>query len=524
MVPLPAVKLKSFDPGASAIQMLAFDDLLLAGVDPGSTNLELWRSDGTAEGTQRIHLGVHAEEGRLSMAKVGARVLFTSGNSLWSTDGLDAGTTQVASLPFYGFRVESTGPYAFLVGDTPNKVLWRTDGTALGTHEVPNQPSSIEGFAVVHGRGWFNAPYFAGEPELWLADATPGGQARFLKDIIPGPLGSIPNGFVPLGSLTFFRATERTIGGELWKSDGTPDGTVRVTEAPGPAETVPVQLFPWKGHVYYWALGLGGTLYRSDGTMAGTHQVSAQVSSGEGGFLGWGDFLFVSAVDDTGDHELWRTDGTPEGTVRVADLNPGTASSAPASLVLMSEDGPLVFVATTPDAGRELWRLDSPSGTPTLAADVAAGAASSSPANLTIVGTDLYFTAHDGTSSGLFVLSGLIPGPEVDGGTDAGSECDAGAEPDAGSEMDAGTEPDAGTGVDAGSEADGGAEPDAGTGHDAGAEPDAGSTQDAGATDGGTGEPPPGGGCGCQSTPASVPWSLALLGLIVTARRRSRAS
>ncbi|MCP3142247.1 MYXO-CTERM sorting domain-containing protein [Pyxidicoccus xibeiensis] len=548
LAPLSPVKLKALASGESVTQVLAFDGGVLVGVDTATTALEVWRSTGTVGSTLRIHLAVPQEDGSVSLTRFRDSVLFTSANELWSTDGTGVGTVRVkAALPDAYFKLTPLGSsYVFMLADYGSKALWQTDGTEPGTRAVEGFPSGVNGLAISQGRAWFNAPTGVMGVEPHITDGTPGG-TRILKDINEGPRESFATDFVPMGGLTYFRATDRAAGSELWKSDGTADGTQLVVNM-GPGDTVPIYLFPWKGHVYFWPLGIGwGTrLYRSDGTANGTELVSSAVSYGQGEreFVGWGDFLFFAATAPSGDVELWRTDGTSQGTVLVADLNPGNASSNPASLMLMSEMGPLVFTATTPETGRELWRLDGPLETPTLASDVASGTASSSPANLTVAGTDLYFTANDGTSGGLFKLSGLLPGTEADAGTDAGTELDAGLPPedggveldagveDAGMELDAGvdagTEPDAGplpsdSGVDAGTEQDAGPLPsDAGTTVDAGT-PDAGTTQDAGVADAGTQQPPPDeSGCSCQSTSSSVPWGLALMGLFFSARRRAR--
>ena len=52
--------------------------------------------------------------------------------------------------------------------------------------------------------------------------------------------------------------------------------------------------------------------------------------------------------------ELWRSDGTVEGTRRIEDVEPGATGSQPAYLT--SFGGYVYFAATTSLDGRELWR------------------------------------------------------------------------------------------------------------------------------------------------------------------------
>ena len=46
-----------------------------------------------------------------------------------------------------------------------------------------------------------------------------------------------------------------------------------------------------------------------------------------GPFAVLGDRLYFGALTPGTGHELWRTDGTPEGTALAADVNPGAAGS-----------------------------------------------------------------------------------------------------------------------------------------------------------------------------------------------------
>ena len=396
-------KLKNVSSPARVTQLLAFNGQLLMGLAPSAQVLELWRSDGTVTGTERIHQGVHAVGGGMSLATIGARVLFTSAEELWSTDATPEGTTRLAVLPGASFSLLSAGPRVFLT--SPAGELWHSDGTEAGTHAVAGVPLPVRNIGISQGRAWFRAADAEAGAEPWLSDGTPSGTRR-VRDAFPGFVGSSPSTFTPLGALTVFRATDPDYGIELWRSDGTDEGTGVLTDlAPGVDDSTPLGLYSWNGRVYFWATGLENRLYVTDGTKENTRQVSPKVKTERGmAFQGWGDFVFFAASSDTGGSELWRTDGTPDGTFLVADLNPDEGSSDPALLTLVSPSGPLFFVATTPDTGRELWRLDSPDGTPRLAADIASGPASSNPSRLTGVGPDLYFIANDGNGDGLFVL------------------------------------------------------------------------------------------------------------------------
>jgi ELWxxDGT repeat protein len=66
--------------------------------------------------------------------------------------------------------------------------------------------------------------------------------------------------------------------------------------------------------------------------------------------------LYFEAGDKAHGRELWKSDGTQDGTVMVKDLWPGARGSFPAELTEIG--GTLYFQADDGDSGVELWALD----------------------------------------------------------------------------------------------------------------------------------------------------------------------
>jgi adhesin/invasin len=64
--------------------------------------------------------------------------------------------------------------------------------------------------------------------------------------------------------------------------------------------------------------------------------------------------LFFSADDGSTGRELWRSDGTETGTVRVKDIRSGSSSSYPGALT--NVNGTLFFSADDGTHGTELWQ------------------------------------------------------------------------------------------------------------------------------------------------------------------------
>src|SRR5262245_30422281 len=171
--------------------------------------------------------------------------------------------------------------------------------------------------------------------------------ARLVKDINPAQLpssaASAPREIVQVGGIAFFSAIDESNGTELWKTDGTSEGTVLVKDiAPGPAHSFPSELTELNGEVYFTlsipdrSAGYRAELWKSDGTAAGTILVK-RISGDPGTYplrelTVLGDkLLFVADDGSTGD-ELWRSDGTANGTELVADIHARAASSSPAYL------------------------------------------------------------------------------------------------------------------------------------------------------------------------------------------------
>lgn len=177
--------------------------------------------------------------------------------------------------------------------------------------------------------------------ELWKTDGTAEGTV-IVKDIWPGPKSSNPKELTNVDGVLFFTADDGEHGFELWKSDGTPEGTVMVRDfAPGSLNSYIEEITSFQGKAFFrrgrdWSDTLVGRfnqeLYCSDGTAEGTTIVKNINPNAEGGlplgsypehFFVGGDTLYFIANDGTHGEELWRTDGTEAGTFMVKDIRPG---------------------------------------------------------------------------------------------------------------------------------------------------------------------------------------------------------
>jgi ELWxxDGT repeat protein len=210
-----------------------------------------------------------------------------------------------------------------------------------------------------------------------------------------------------LPNVSLFVFNDGLRGKELWATDGSPAGTQLVRDInPGSADGMLAGMTVMNGVAYFWADdGTNGPeLWRSDGSTAGTYLVANIKPNGvpvdglnAAPLLQLNDVLYFQNNDGQSGIELWRSDGTNSGTYRLADINPGAASSEPSGLVVLGSR--IFFVAADATSGRELWTTDGTSGGTRRVRDANPGPADGAGPPM-VAGNTLFFTGSDGTHGG----------------------------------------------------------------------------------------------------------------------------
>ena len=273
---------------------------------------------------------------------------------------------------------------------------------ALLTLTAINFGATVESTPVAVGGELFFAAY---DPthgtQLWESNGTAAGTVR-ISDGNDGAGGIQPTDLTAVGNTLYFSANDGSAGQQLWESDGTVSGTAMVTDSndgvPG-FGLYPSDLTNVNGTLYFagYDLNDGYQVFESNGTAAGTTMVAA-LNGGHSAYVSnlaaVGSTLYFQAYDATHGYQLWATSGTSGTTTMLTNINDASGGSYPAELTAVGSA--LYFDADDGVHGYQLWSSNgTASGTVRLSDgnDTAGGL---SPADLTAVGSTLYFSADDG--------------------------------------------------------------------------------------------------------------------------------
>jgi ELWxxDGT repeat protein len=435
----PAFQVKDICPGPCSFQsrigvvgsaLLDLGGTLLFEGDDGVTGPELWRSDGSADGTFLVKdLQEYFTSHPRAFTLAGGQAYFVADApygyaELWRSDGTTAGTVNIQAYG-YGANLYEPG-HLTVLGDslffsaeagfetknlwatTPPGGAWPAAARAIGG----NQFSYPRGLTVFQGNLIFST---IASGELWIRSDSLLGSGPVLFDIHPDPVHlTRASQLTVVGDQLFFAADDGTTGLELWKTDGTKSGTLRVKDirtGPGSSMQELYDRLPYfdfsvsaGGKLFFVADDgiTGRELWLSDGTEAGTFQVkdihpgleSANISN----LTAAGRRVFFGADDGVHGNELWVSDGTPAGTFMLQDIFPGFLSSNVHQFLFVRNV--VLFSATDDVHGIEPWVSDgTPAGT-RLLQDISpgAGSLSSVPTDFTTSGSLIYFAADDGST------------------------------------------------------------------------------------------------------------------------------
>ncbi len=384
----------------------------------------LWKSDGTSGGTELVKS--MGDERPVGLINADGMLYFcghesSTGYEIWKSDGTPSGTMMVVDLNpgtesgvgdhptscqlvyldgkifFSGF---DNGPGGSGVG------LWKTDGTVGNTFWVYDPDTSgiwghkPEALFVLDDTLYFTA---SGDDDLgreWRKCEGPDyDSVSIVKDIDPGVGAGADVSGAPtvLDGYFYFGGDDGTNGRELWRSNGTNGGTEMVENINQSGHgnsyasriTVVNDILLFKattGSDYKY------NLWKHDPTADETVMVKDIPDPPPSGDS---DIDYLTAVGSElyftiNYDEVWKSDGTTNGTVKVTDVNP-SGESDPRELTQFESN--IFFKADDGVKGDEVWMTDGSVGNASLVKDIMWGSGSSWPGNFFVFNDALFFRA-----------------------------------------------------------------------------------------------------------------------------------
>jgi ELWxxDGT repeat protein len=321
------------------IQYFEFDGKLVFRANDGIHGYELWITDGTQDGTKMI-MDFNASSQSSSYGEDYAALeeklffsLFNQNTMSYEIWVYNSSTEQAEKLN--DVVVSEDIAQTELLGAFNGKVyftgsvgtahfLWETDGSSEGTTAIFEFDEPLSAFEPSNLVGIQNdylvfSTISNEETEFWRTDGTAGG--TFKLGDPDSALSSLNTLFTcNLGNKMLLRCYGSNGEDQMWVTDGTITGTKKLADV----RVAYLNDFSQDQHVPYEEKIIDGVLY-------------------------------FGGITDVAGYELWRTDGTVDGTFMVEDFIPGPGSFGPKSIIRLGNQ--VLFEGNTPETGYELYRL-----------------------------------------------------------------------------------------------------------------------------------------------------------------------
>ncbi|MCP4642331.1 MAG: hypothetical protein GY851_17935 [bacterium] len=305
----------------------------------------IWATDGTPEGTERISpYATFSDEQRKSYEML-RKAMERSPSHNQELAQLLKDAHLNLDRPHSVRGVGDTGLFYFVSRTYETRSMWfmdERDGVPAEIRQFSaefGKPELAWGLPVLDGRLLFLCRTPDHGCELWSSDGTPTGTS-IVRDLVPGPEDAFVARDLKLPwalyrDRVFFSAPDGKGTPSLWSTDGTDAGTrfvVRLVDE-GEKAVRPGERFIVHGDRLFF---FRGGLWVSDGTADGTRRLRRDLSPGS--VVSCEDHVyFVASAPGEDRKQLWRTDGTTEGTVKVTSPKPGQVLGQSGGSILYTE-------------------------------------------------------------------------------------------------------------------------------------------------------------------------------------------
>jgi ELWxxDGT repeat protein len=326
------------------------------------------------------------------------------GVELWRTDGTFEGTTFADLNPgnpssLFSDSLALAGDFIIFAGETPaGKGIYRTDGTEDGTALLLALPSNAEPSQVqltqFGNRVVFVLPQLGVQTnQLWVTDGTSAGTQPFVERMT----AFIPGGVLD-GRLLFTMRKNNQL--TMWTTDGTAIGTKQLNDHSGSIGTIGIPGAVAGGKYFFFSTDpqTSHSALFTSGALPGTTQKVTDLETLRLGGGAWNGRFFFANREAAYGTEWWVSDGTAAGTYRIGDFAAGSRSGVISDQMLERPDGLLVGVDGT--FGYEPWIIDGTAAGSRMLKNIGIDTPlpGSNPEELSAAGPRLFFLA-DGPGS-----------------------------------------------------------------------------------------------------------------------------
>lgn len=328
----------------------------------GFSSYEPFISDGTINGTSiikdinpsnypSVYTSYYYDP---ALTKVGNYIYFratngTNGYELFKTDGTAANTSMVKdifagtancfnTLNDYNNMINFNNILYFKANNGVNgDELWRSDGTDAGTYmlkdinpgsggsirRISNHNAKNNEYAIANNLLYFSA-YDGVTNSIWRTDGTTNGTIKVITIPSTGINDSGPTILKTMNNKIYFSTNinNSSYGNRgLWSSDGTQSSSVLLGTCIAEITLLFSKNEVFNNELYFnYFTSNGITLMKTNGTVSGTVPVKENLTYPIKYLNTCGNFLYFALGEyDTFDYELWRTDGSSNGTLKLAD-------------------------------------------------------------------------------------------------------------------------------------------------------------------------------------------------------------
>jgi len=317
--------------GKEALSLTRAGGLVFFLVLGENSQSSIWRTDGTNEGTFEV-ISFRGTLGSIFAIKdilyFDFFSLTTFKSNIYTSDGTVTGTRVVipdAGLTRFSKSMTEHNGELFFVGKVSGiSGLFKTDGTFAGTSLYQAFSQEPKNIYSLGNKLFFGANNGTGLGiELFTASGSSPGDAFQIKDIIPGSESGDPlkgGGSFLNGNIYFSAYTPGNQGLELWKSDGTSEGTLLVNDfTPGLSKSsVPKGLTSINGKILFTAESQGKRrLYSYDGSVLSEILVGNEINIDGDVITNQSQTKAFYNIGTNG--KVIVTDGSQQGTVVLND-------------------------------------------------------------------------------------------------------------------------------------------------------------------------------------------------------------